>query len=73
MMPLMWTPPYENVHYKFIMRKNFAQYHFEHPIDTYWMPYEELKRDSAVLVGLFDFLGLPFEESYLDALNMVLR
>jgi hypothetical protein len=55
------------------MQSHFERYHREHSESCYWMPYEELKRGSAVLRGLFDFLDLHFEPEYLNPLDVVLR
>lgn len=55
------------------MRRKFERYHREHPGGCYWMPYEELRRGSPVLRGLFDFLGLEWQEQYEQPLDRVMR
>jgi hypothetical protein len=55
------------------MRAHFERYQDGHPEACYWMPYEELKRGSHVLHGMFTFLGLAVKAEYLNPLDVVLR
>jgi len=41
------------------MRASFREHYDRHREDCYWMPFEELRRGSAVLQGMFDFLDTP--------------
>jgi hypothetical protein len=55
------------------MRQNFARYYQEHADYCYWMPYEELRKGSEVLRGMFEFLGISFRTEYESELSVVLR
>ncbi|HXE54917.1 MAG TPA: hypothetical protein VN541_17985, partial [Tepidisphaeraceae bacterium] len=52
---------------------NFLRYHGEHRGTTYWMPYEEIREGSAVLQGMFDFLGVEFTSAARTELARRLR
>jgi hypothetical protein len=54
-------------------RASFWDYYSRHPEDCYWMPYEELRRGSAVLQGMFDFLQTPMTPAAETELNIRLR
>lgn len=55
------------------IRASFQMYHDAHRDHCYWMPYEELRRGSAVLEGMFDFLGVPFTDAAARELDVKLR
>ncbi|HEY2584645.1 MAG TPA: sulfotransferase [Tepidisphaeraceae bacterium] len=55
------------------IRDSFQSYYDAHRDHCYWMPYEELKHGSAVLRGMFDFLGVPFTESAARELDIRMR
>jgi hypothetical protein len=56
-----------------LMRSNFRRYYEAHRSDCYWMPYEELRHDSEVLRGMFDFVGLRWAPEHETPLNTVMR
>ena len=55
------------------MRQNFERYYLENRNYCYWMPYEELRKGSPVLRGMFDFLDIQFEADYERELEIVKR
>lgn len=55
------------------MRDNFERYCREHPDCCYSMPYEELKRNSPVLRGMFRFLHIPWKSEYERPLDVKMR
>lgn len=55
------------------IRASFQAYHDAHRDHCYWMPYEELRRGSAVLEGMFDFLGVPFTAAAARELDLRIR
>jgi hypothetical protein len=55
------------------IRANVERYANEHPGRSYWMPYEALRRGSAELRGMFEYLCIEWRAEYETALDVVLR
>jgi hypothetical protein len=45
-------------------------YHGENSPCCYWLPCEELKSESGILRGMYDFLGIAFKPEYLRPLDV---
>jgi sulfotransferase family protein len=54
-------------------RANFERFHAENPRFTYMMPFEEFHKGSAVLEGMFDFLGIEFTRAARAELKVRLK
>lgn len=54
-------------------RASFWDYYKAHRDFCYWMPYEELRKGSSVLRGMFDFLQIPMTGAAETELNIRLR
>ena len=55
------------------MRASFWEHYNEHREDCYWMPFEELRRGSKVLQGMFDFLDIPMTAQASAELDVRMR
>lgn len=55
------------------MRASFWEHYNQHRDDCYWMPFEELRRGSTVLQGMFDFLDTPMTAQATAELDVRMR
>jgi hypothetical protein len=55
------------------LRVNFWDYYIRNRHRCYWMPFEELRRGSEVLRGMFDFLDIPMTARAEAELDIRLR
>jgi hypothetical protein len=56
-----------------LIRNSFWQHYVRHRDYCYWMPFEELKRGSPVLQGMFDFLEIPMPPQAAAELDVRMR
>lgn len=55
------------------LRASFWDYYTQNRLRCYWMPFEELRRGSKVLRGMFDFLDIPMTPRAEAELDVRLR